>query len=109
MGLLLAPLSEALERFVRWLECYGEMSFDHQSVCAGRWGGAAKSLCYRHRHAGTAAVAPMVLAEAFLLSARRVFHNSVVWVAGELQEHLEAGHRHGHPPSHHRVAVFDAY
>ena len=61
--------------FVRWLDSHGETSWDHQSFFAGAVGRHAKSLYYRHSLLGTAAVAPMILFEAFLPSARRLFHH----------------------------------
>ena len=63
-----------LERFIAWLDRYGKTSWDHQSYYAGPIGGRAKALYYRHRLLGTAAVSPMVFSEAFLPSARRLFH-----------------------------------
>ena len=60
-------------QFVRWLEAYGETSWDHQSYFAGPVGGRAKALYYRQRLLGTAAVAPMIFSEAFLPAARRLF------------------------------------
>jgi glycosyltransferase involved in cell wall biosynthesis len=63
--------------FANWLDAYGETSWDHQSFFAGRIGGAAKALYYRNKVAGTAAVAPMILCEAFLPSARRLFHKRI--------------------------------
>jgi hypothetical protein len=66
-----------LTRFTRWLDSYGETSWDHQSFFAGPVGGKAKALYYRHRAIGTAAVAPMILCEAFLPSARRLFHHRI--------------------------------
>jgi hypothetical protein len=66
-----------LERFVSWLDGYGETSWDHQSFFAGPVGRTAKALYYRHKILGTAAVAPMVLFEAALPSARRLFHHRV--------------------------------
>lgn len=66
-----------LERFIAWLESYGETSWDHQSFFAGPVGRTAKSLYYRHKFLGTAAVAPMVLFEAALPAARRLFHHRV--------------------------------
>ena len=73
-----APLthevSEALGRFVDWLDGYGETSFDHQSFFAGPIGGRAKALYYRRGAVGLAAVAPMIFFEAFVPSARRFFH-----------------------------------
>src|SRR6266699_3153232 len=56
---------------------YGETSRDHQSFFAGPIGGRAKALYYRNRLVGTAAVAPMIFFEAFLPSARRLFHHPI--------------------------------
>lgn len=67
-------VSVALGSFTRWLEGYGESSYDHQSFFAGPIGGRAKALYYRHKLLGTAAVAPMIFFEAVLPSARRMFH-----------------------------------
>ena len=67
-------VSVALGNFTRWLEGYGESSYDHQSFFAGPVGGRAKALYYRHKLLGTAAVAPMIFFEAVLPSARRMFH-----------------------------------
>jgi hypothetical protein len=74
---LAARVSDALTNFVEWLDCYGEKSWDYQSFFAGPVGGRAKALYYRHRLIGTAAVAPMIFCEAFLPSARRLFHHSM--------------------------------
>ena len=63
----------ALRRFVAWLDRYGETSYDHQSFFAGPARAAAKALYYRSPTAGTLAVAPMILCEAFIPSARRLF------------------------------------
>jgi len=68
-------VSGVLVAFTNWLDRYGETSWDHQSFFAGPLGGRAKSLYYRHRLIGTAAVAPMIFAEAFVPSARRLFHH----------------------------------
>jgi hypothetical protein len=70
-------VSEVLNDFTKWLDAYGETSWDHQSFFAGPVGGCAKSLYYRNRLLGTAAVAPMIFFEAFLPSARRLFHRSI--------------------------------
>jgi len=64
-----------LDNFTSWLSDHGETSWDHQSFFAGPVGGRAKSLYYRNRLLGTAAVAPMIFCEAFLPSARRLFHH----------------------------------
>jgi len=70
-------VSKVLENFTHWLERYGEVSWDHQSFYAGPVGSRAKALYYRHKLMGTAAVAPMVFCEAFLPSARRLFHHPI--------------------------------
>jgi len=62
-----------LSRFIDWLDCFGETSYDHQSFFAGPVGARAKSLYYRKRSLGTLAVAPMILCEAFAPAARRFF------------------------------------
>lgn len=67
----------ALGGFTGWLDGFGETSWDHQSFFAGPIGGRAKSLYYRHKIAGTAAVAPMIFFEAFVPGARRFFHHPV--------------------------------
>src|SRR5205823_3075149 len=63
----------ALHRFVAWLDRHGETSYDHQSFFAGTLGRGAKALYYRRPLLGTLAVSPMVLCEAFIPSARRLF------------------------------------
>ena len=68
-------ISRILTNFSKWLDAFGETSWDHQSFFAGPVGGRAKSLYYRNRFLGTAAVAPMIFCEAFLPSARRLFHH----------------------------------
>jgi hypothetical protein len=69
--------SRVLTDFTAWLNAYGETSWDHQSFFAGPIGGRAKSLYYRNQLIGTAAVAPMILCEAFVPSARRLFHRRI--------------------------------
>jgi hypothetical protein len=76
-GPLVDRISDALSDFTKWLDAYGEKSWDHQSFFAGPVGRRAKSLYYRNRLLGTAAVAPMILFEAALPSARRLFHRPV--------------------------------
>jgi hypothetical protein len=67
-------VANTLATFIRWLDGYGETSWDHQSYFAGPIGGRAKGLYYRRPLLGLAAVAPMIFSEAFLPSARRLFH-----------------------------------
>jgi hypothetical protein len=70
-------VSDVLINFTKWLDAYGETSWDHQSFFAGPLGGRAKSLYYRHRLVGTVAVAPMIFCEAVLPVARRLFHHPI--------------------------------
>ena len=70
---LAAKVGPALDRFVGWLDSYGETSYDHQSFYAGPVGRWAKELYYRSPLVGTLAVGPMVFFEAFVPSARRLF------------------------------------
>ena len=72
-----AELSKVLANFTAWLDGYGETSWDYQSFFAGPVGGRAKALYYRQRTAGTAAVSPMIFCEAFLPSARQLFHHRI--------------------------------
>jgi hypothetical protein len=69
----LTDIRSALQRFVGWLDRYGETSHDHQSFFAGGLGRRAKALYYRKPLLGTLAVAPMIVSEAFIPSARRLF------------------------------------
>src|SRR3984893_12453741 len=66
-----------LGNFLSWFDGYGETSSHHQSFFGGSIGGRAKSLYYRNRLVGMAAVAPMIFSEAFLPSARRLFHQPI--------------------------------
>src|SRR5438046_9849275 len=70
-------ISRLLKGFIDWLDSYGETSWDYQSFFAGPVGGRAKALYYRHGLIGTAAVAPMIFCEAFLPTARRLFHHRI--------------------------------
>ncbi|MFO0699170.1 MAG: hypothetical protein U0236_08075 [Nitrospira sp.] len=66
-------LRRMIERFTQWLERCGEYSYDFQTFYASPIGQKAKSLYYRHRALGTLAVAPIILCEAFIPEARRLF------------------------------------
>ena len=74
LNALADEISRVLIHFTTWLDGYGESSWDYQSFYAGPIGGWAKSLYYRRRFIGTAAVAPMVFCEALVPSGRRLFH-----------------------------------
>jgi hypothetical protein len=63
----------AVLKFTRWLEKYGETSYDFQSFYASAVGQWAKALYYKSPRLGVLAVAPMVFSEAFAPSARSVF------------------------------------
>jgi len=67
-------IKPAVLRFVNWLDRYGEVSYDHQSFFASDLGRSAKALYYRRPILGKMAVAPMIFAEAFVPSARRLFY-----------------------------------
>jgi hypothetical protein len=60
-------------RFIKWLDSYGEVSYDFQSYYSSDLARAAKQLYYKSPLLGTLAVSPMVFSEAFVPSARRLF------------------------------------
>jgi hypothetical protein len=66
-------IRSSLLHFIAWLDGYGETSYDHQSFFAGPIGGGAKKLYYRKPLLGTMAVAPIILCEALIPSARQLF------------------------------------
>ena len=63
----------ALQRFLEWLDVYGETSYDHQSFFASHLGRRAKALYYTKPLLGMLAVLPMIACEAFVPSARKLF------------------------------------
>ena len=67
-------LESSISRFVRWLDAYGETSYDFQTFYAGRLGRKAKALYYRRRRIGMLAVSPIIFCEAFVPATRRFFH-----------------------------------
>ena len=70
---LINNIATAVDRFSCWLDRYGEVSYDHQSFFASKFGRSAKALYYRKPLLGTLAVAPMMFLEAFVPSARALF------------------------------------
>src|SRR5947199_5236315 len=70
-------VSTVLADFTEWLARYDETSWDHQSFFAGPVGRRAKSLYYWNHLLGTAAVAPIIFFEAFVPSARKLFHHPI--------------------------------
>lgn len=66
-------IQSAVLRFSHWLDRHGEESYDHQSFFASTTGRWAKAFYYKNRLLGTAIVAPMILCEAFVPSARTLF------------------------------------
>jgi hypothetical protein len=66
-------VQSAVLRFVGWLDCYGETSYDHQSYFASDLGRRAKALYYTKPLLGMLAVSPMIFSEALVPSARRLF------------------------------------
>ncbi len=69
----LAAAQLSVVRFVKWLDRFGELSYDHQSYFASDRGRAAKALYYCRPLLGKLAVAPMIFSEAFVPSARKLF------------------------------------
>ena len=69
----IAQVQAAVRRFTKWLDGYGEISFDHQSFFASDIGRSAKALYYRQPLLGTLAVSPMIFCEAFFPAARTLF------------------------------------
>jgi hypothetical protein len=69
----IAQVQADVLRFTKWLDRFGETSYDHQSFFASDLARAAKSLYYKKPLLGTMAVSPMIFCEAFLPSARRLF------------------------------------
>jgi hypothetical protein len=62
-----------IQKFMEWLDRYGENSYDFQTFYASPIGQKAKTLYYKHRLLGTMAVGPIIFCEAFVPSARRLF------------------------------------
>ena len=69
----IAQIQAAVLRFTKWLDRFGETSYDHQSFFASDLARAAKSLYYKKPLLGTIVVSPMIFSEAFLPSARKLF------------------------------------
>src|SRR5260370_27689460 len=63
---------QTVQRFVEWLDGYGEVSYDFQIYFSSDLGRAAKALYYRKPLLGTLAVSPMAFSEAFVPSGRRL-------------------------------------
>jgi hypothetical protein len=63
----------SMQRFISWLDSYGETSYDFQTFYASDLCRNAKQLYYRKPLLGTVAVAPIIFCEAFLPSARSLF------------------------------------
>jgi hypothetical protein len=70
---LLDTVSDTLDKFINWLNRFGETSYDYQTFFASPLGGKAKSLYYKSQVLGTVAVSPLIFCEAFIPSARRIF------------------------------------
>lgn len=60
-----AATRSAVQSFVRWLDAFGERSFDPHDLWATTVGSRAKTLYYRHRLVGTLAAAPFVAVDTF--------------------------------------------
>jgi hypothetical protein len=68
-----AQVEASVLRFTKWLDRYGETSYDHQSFFASDLGRGAKALYYKQPLLGMLAVSPMIFCEAFVPSARVLF------------------------------------
>ena len=68
-----ARIEASIGSFVKWLDRFGETSYDHQSFFASKLGRSAKALYYSKPGLGTIAVSPMIFCEAFVPSARALF------------------------------------
>jgi hypothetical protein len=66
-------IQTSIFRFIKWLEGYGETSYDHQSLFASDLGRRAKALYYAKPALGIVAVSPMIICEALLPAARKLF------------------------------------
>jgi hypothetical protein len=70
---LLRRVHSTVERFIQWLDHYGETSCDLHSFYASPIGRRAKNLYYNKPLLGTIAVGPTVLCEALSPKARELF------------------------------------
>jgi len=70
----LTSITTKLKKFIKWLENYGEISYDHQTYFAGRLGGKAKEIYYKKPLLGATLVAPMIFSESFIPKVRPMFH-----------------------------------
>ena len=64
---------ESVFRFARWLDRYGETSYDFQTFYASDLTRSVKALYYKSPLLGTIAVAPIIFCEAFVPEARALF------------------------------------
>lgn len=70
---LFERVRSCVENFIKWLGRYGETSYDHQSFFAGPLGRRLKTLYYEKPLLGIVGVSPLIICEAFVPSARRLF------------------------------------
>lgn len=61
----IAEQTARIERFLSWLDNFGELSYDHQSFFASERTRAIKDLYYKRPMLGTFLVAPIIFCEAF--------------------------------------------
>jgi len=69
----ISEIAVQIERFIEWLNEYGESSYDHQTCFAGPVGRTAKALYYSKPALGMIAVAPMIMIESYLPRGRVLF------------------------------------
>ncbi len=63
-----------IEKFISWLNSYGEYSQDHQDYYASKYGRWSKRMYYDNPVVGKFIVAPLILLEAFAPSTRKFFY-----------------------------------
>jgi hypothetical protein len=72
-----------VERFIAWLDRFGEVSQDAHDFWAFDLGRRAKGLYYRHRIAGSLAAAPLIILDTALPSARSLVRKPARFPIGD--------------------------
>jgi len=67
---LIKNIYSSLDRFIKWLDHYGEISYDFETFFASSYGRGAKRLYYKKPLLGIIAVTPLIFCEAFAPAAR---------------------------------------
>jgi hypothetical protein len=80
---LVERASEAVGRFIAWLDRFGELSQDAHDFWAFETGRRAKALYYRHRITGTVATAPFVFLDTVVPSSRSLVRERARFPIGD--------------------------